>query len=83
MFIEKEIETLLQLGCIEESMSAWAAPIVLAKKHNGDLRMCIDFRVLNRYTDRDEYPLPRIDFILVTVCKGKIFSKLDLKSGFW
>ena len=52
---------LLDLGCIEESNSEWSSPIVLVKKTNGELRMCIDYRGLNKATVRDEYPLPRID----------------------
>ena len=60
-FIEKEIKMLLDLDCIEESISDWASPIVLVRKANGELRMCIDYRGLNKATIRDQYPLPRID----------------------
>ena len=74
---------LLKLKCIEVSKSNWASPIVLVRKSDGSLRMCIDYRALNKATKRDEYPLPRIDVILSKVAKGKIFSRLDLKSGFW
>ena len=74
---------MLDLNCIEESTSEWASPIVLVKKANGDLRMCIDYRGLNKATIRDVYPLPRIDQVLIRICQGKIFTKLDLKSGFW
>ena len=52
---------LLDLDCIEESISEWASPIVLVRKANGELRMCIDYRGLNKVTIRDQYPLPRID----------------------
>lgn len=82
-FIDKEIEFLLKTGCVEVSTSDWAAPIVLVKKATGELRMCIDYRGLNKVTKRDQFPLPRIDSVLITVCSGKYFTKLDLKSGFW
>ena len=52
-FIEKEVKLLLKMGCIEESNSDWASPIVLVKKANGDRRMCIDYRGLNKSTIRD------------------------------
>ena len=82
-FIKSEIDLLLSLGCIEPSVSEWASPIVLVRKPNGEIRMCIDYRGLNKRTARDPYPLPRIDRILRTVCQGKFFTRIDLKSGFW
>ena len=54
----------------------------MVRKSDASLRMCIDYRALNKATKRDEYPLPRIDIILTKVAKGKIYSRLDLKSGF-
>ena len=53
VFVSKEVEMLLKLGCIEPSSSDWSACIVLAKKSNGDYRMCIDYRGLNASTIRD------------------------------
>ena len=63
-YIEKEVQLLLDLNCIEPSNSKWSSPIVLVKNSNGDLRMCIDYRGLNKVIIRDQYPLPRIDSIL-------------------
>ena len=63
-YIEKEVQLLLDLNCIEPSNSKWSSPIVLVKKSNGDLGMCIDNRGLNKVTIRDQYPLPRIDSVL-------------------
>ena len=74
---------LLKLGLIRPSNLEWASPIVIVKKQNGDFRLCIDYRGLNKVTKRDLFPLPRIDVILQTVAKGKIFSRIDLKSFFW
>ena len=64
-YIEKEVQyILLDLNCIEPSNSKWSSPIVLVKKFNSDLRMCIDYRGLNKVIIRDQYPLPRIDLVL-------------------
>ena len=52
-FIKAEVDLLLKLGCIEEASSEWASTVVLARKSNGDYRMCIDYRGLNQMTVRD------------------------------
>ena len=56
---------------------------MVKKKDTTDLRMCIDFRALNKEMIVENYPIPRIDEILSLLGKGYIFSKLDIKSGFW
>ena len=57
--------------------------IMVRKKDTTDLRMCIDFRPLNKEMIVENYPIPRIDEILETLGKAKYFTKLDIKSGFW
>ena len=57
--------------------------IMVKKKDTTDLRMCIDYRSLNKDMVVENYPIPRVDETLNTLGKGKIFSKLDIKSGFW
>ena len=57
--------------------------IMVRKKDTTDLRMCIDFRPLNKEMIVENYPIPRIDEILKTLGKAKYFTKLDIKSGFW
>ena len=81
--IEESVNTLLEQGCIEPSMSAWASPVVLVKKPNGSWRFCCDYRKLNLSTARDSYPLPRIDTTLHMLGGKRYFSSLDLLSGFW
>ena len=82
--MEKEIETLLSLGCIERCEATWVMPtIMVTKANNSDLRMCIDFRALNKDMLIENYPIPRVDDVLSQLGKGKYFTKLDIKSGFW
>jgi transposase InsO family protein/predicted aspartyl protease len=79
----KEVTKMLDAGIIEPSNSPWASPVVLVKKKDGSLRYCIDYRKLNSVTQKDSYPLPRIDDSLDSLGKAKYFSTLDLASGYW
>ena len=81
--IQQEVETMLKKGIIEPCEGPWSSPIVLAKKKDGSLRFCIDFRKLNEATLKDAYPLPRIEDNLDTLGGSTWFSTLDLISGFW
>ena len=73
-----ETERLLQEGIIEESESPWSSCPVLVPKGNGDYRMCIDFRDVNKVTRKDTYALPHMDSILDKLRKAKYISKIDL-----
>ena len=79
--VKDKISEMLQAGIIKESQSEYASPIVLVKKKNGDYRMCVDYRSLNRITTRDFYPLPRIDDQIDYLKGKKWFTTLDLFSG--
>ena len=83
-FMEKEPKILEELDCIERCETTWVMPFIMVKKKDTfDLRMCIDFRALNKSMVIENYPIPRIDYILSLLGKYKYFSKLDIKSGFW
>ena len=78
-----EIEKMLAEGVIESGEGPWAAPVVLVKKKDGNVRFCVDYRKLNEITIKDAYPLPRIDDSLDTLAGACCFSTLDLASGYW
>jgi hypothetical protein len=73
---------MLEEGIVEESSSPWASAYVLAKKKNGEMRLCIDFRRLNQVTKKTVYPLPHIEECLETLSGKHYFTRLDFKSGF-
>jgi hypothetical protein len=81
--IEKQINTMLEQGIIEESSSPWMAPAVFVPKKSGEIRMCIDYRELNKRTKKDAYPLPLLDEVQDRLAGSTIFSTLDLQSGYW
>lgn len=76
------VQGLADEGIIRPSYSEYASPIVLVKKKSGELRMCVDYRGLNKVTKRDNYPIPLIDDCIDYLANKEIFSLLDLKSGF-
>lgn len=82
-FVKGEIQAMLDKGIIRESSSPWASPIVIVPKKNNKRRICIDYRKVNKVTEKDVYPLPVIDDILDSFQGAKWFSTLDLASGYW
>ena len=80
--MREQVIQLLQKGWIRPSASPWGAPVLLVPKKDGTWRFCVDFRNLNAVTVRDSFPLPRIDDLLHKVGQAKVFSKMDMQSGF-
>jgi hypothetical protein len=80
--LQMQLEELLKKGYIRPSVSPWGAPILFVKKKDGTLRLCIDFRQLNKSTVKNKYPLPRIDDLFDQLRGENIFSKIDLRSGY-
>ena len=80
---ETEIKKMADQGIIEPSTSSWSSNIVLVKKKDNSLRFCVDFRQVNDVTKKYSHPLPRIDDTLDALSGAKLFSTLDLKSGYW
>ncbi|KAJ9528101.1 hypothetical protein QJQ45_005826 [Haematococcus lacustris] len=80
--LRRQITDLLAKGLIEPSSSPFAAPVLFVQKKSGELRMCIDYRQLNKITIRDQYPLPRIDDLFDQLAGKTVFSSLDLQAGY-
>lgn len=80
---EEALKEMREAGIIEPSDSPWTSPVVMVPKKDGKWRFCVDYRRLNDVTEKDSYPLPRIDESLDLVAGSKWFSSLDLRSGYW
>ena len=80
--LRKQLNELHVQGHISPSKSPYGAPILFVSKADGTLRMCVDYRALNKITIKNRYPLPRTDDLLDQLHGAKIFSKIDLRSGY-
>uniref|UniRef100_A0A2N9FNH1 RNA-directed DNA polymerase n=1 Tax=Fagus sylvatica TaxID=28930 RepID=A0A2N9FNH1_FAGSY len=80
--LKEQLEELLDKGFIRPSASPWGAPVLFVKKKDGSMRLCIDYRELNRVTIKNKYPLPRIDDLFDQLQGAQVFSKIDLRSGY-
>jgi hypothetical protein len=76
------IDDMLSSGIIRPSESPYASPTVLVRKRDGSMRVCVDFRKLNDMTVKDCYPIPKIDDMIARLGRARMFSKLDLASGY-
>ena len=81
--IDREVEKMLEADVIEPCSGPWASPIVIVTKKDGTPRVCIYFRKVNNVTRKDAFPLPRMDDCLDALAGSKLFSTLDLASGYW
>ncbi|KAL0551810.1 hypothetical protein IC582_010899 [Cucumis melo] len=77
-----QLQELLDKGFIRPSVSPWGAPVLFVKKKDGSMRLCIDYRELNKVTVKNRYPLPRIDDLFDQLQGATMFSKIDLRSGY-
>jgi hypothetical protein len=80
--LKKQLQELLEMGFIRPSVSPWGAPVLFVKKKDGSMRLCIDYRQLNKITIKNKYPLPRIDDLFDQLRGACYFSKIDLRSGY-
>lgn len=81
--LKKQLAELTEQGFIRPSVSPYGAPILFVRKKDGTLRMCVNYRALNKLTIKNKYPLPRIDELLDRLHGATFFSKLDLMSGYY
>ena len=80
--LKVQLQELLDTGFIRPSTSPWGAPVLFVKKKDGSMRLCVDYRELNRVTIKNRYPLPRIDDMFDQLQGAQYFSKIDLRSGY-
>ena len=80
--LKKQITMYLEKGWIRPSTSPWGAPVLFASKKDGGLRMCVDYRALNKLTVKNRCALPRIDDLLDQLRAAEVFSALDLQQGY-
>ena len=83
----EELRKLQEMGVIcqvdEPTAAEWVSSLVVARKSNGNLGICIDPKPLNKALMRSHYPLPVVEDILPKVAKAKVFSVCDVRNGFW
>jgi hypothetical protein len=80
--LKVQLNELLDKGYIHSSSSSWGCPALFVKKKYQSLKLCVDYRPLNAITIKNKYPLPRIDILFDQHAGAKVFSKIDLRSGY-
>ncbi|GKC60843.1 hypothetical protein Tco_1088441 [Tanacetum coccineum] len=80
--LSTQLQELSDRGFIRPSSSPWGALVLFVKKKDGSFRMCIDYRELNKLTVKNRYPLPRIDDLFDQLQGSRVYSKIDLRSGY-
>ncbi|KAA3474331.1 Transposon Ty3-G Gag-Pol polyprotein [Gossypium australe] len=80
--LKAQIQELLDRGFIRSSVSPWGTPVLFVKKNDGSMRLCVDYRQLNKLMIKNKYPFPRIDDMLDQFKGASVFSKIDLRSGY-
>ena len=81
--LKVQLQELTDKGFVRPSYSPWGAPVLFVKKKDGTLRLCIDYRQLNKVTVKNKYPLPRIDDLFDQLKDATVFSKIDLRSEYY
>ncbi|KAF3640037.1 putative ribonuclease H protein-like [Capsicum annuum] len=80
--LKDQMKDLLDKGFIRPNIFLWGAPVLFVHKKDGSLRMCIDYRQLNKVTVKNRYPIPRINDLFDQLQGANYFSKIDLRSGY-
>jgi hypothetical protein len=80
--LKVQLNELLDKGYIRPSLSPWGCPALFVKKKDQSLRLCVDYRPLNVITVKNKYPLPRINILFDQLASARVFSKVNLRSGY-
>lgn len=81
--LRRQLDDLLESGFIRASKAPFGAPVLFQKKHDGSLRLCVDYRALNKVTVKNKYPIPLIADLFDQLGEARYFTKLDLRSGYY
>ncbi|KAA3466315.1 DNA/RNA polymerases superfamily protein [Gossypium australe] len=81
--LKPQLQELIDRGFARPSFSPWGAQVLFLKKKDGMMRMCIDYRQLNKVMIKNKYPLPRIDDLFDQLKGATVFLKIDLRSGYY
>ncbi|KAL0305166.1 UNVERIFIED_CONTAM: Retrovirus-related Pol polyprotein from transposon [Sesamum calycinum] len=81
--LRKQLKEMLESGIIKPAKSPYGAPVLFQKKADGSLRMCCDYRALNKITVKNKYPIPLVADCFDRLSRAKYFTKIDLRSGYW
>jgi hypothetical protein len=80
--LKRQLTDMLSKGLIHPSASPWGSPILFVEKRDGTIRLCVDYRKLNEVTIKNKYPLPKIEDLFDQLNGAKVFSKIDLRTGY-
>ena len=81
--LRKQLNELLDAGLIRSSKAPYGAPVLFQKKQDGTMRMCVDYRALNKATVKNKYLVPLVQYLMDRLSKACWFTKLDLRAGYW
>ena len=81
--LRRQLDELLETGFIQPSKAPYGAPVLFQRKQDGSMRMCVDYRALNKVTVKNKYPVPNVADLFDRLSKASFFTKLDLRSGYW
>ncbi|CAH9148831.1 unnamed protein product [Cuscuta epithymum] len=81
--LRSQLNELLESGLLQPSKAPYGAPVLFQRKHDGSLRMCADYRALNKVTVKNKYPIPNAQDLFDKLSKARVFTKLDLRAGYW
>ncbi|XP_071674326.1 uncharacterized protein [Lolium perenne] len=80
--LKKQLNDMLRKGLIRPSASPWGSPVIFVDKRDGTIRLCVDYRKLNDVTIKNKYPLPKIEDLFDQMNGARVFSKIDLRTGY-
>ena len=79
----KELKEMLDSGVIEQTVSEWSSPLVVVQKKDGGVRLCVDYRQLNKVSIFDAYPMPRVSDVIDHLGQKSFIATLDLNQSYW